>query len=132
MAKRKTKQVVAKDLGDSIMALAAAGKDIVDVRPGLSAYANKDDKKAAEIDAAWAQHTGAKSPITFQHHKTEVIGKVIFANREEINQCYCDYLQRKKDARLKKQQDKAVAALPVLADRKYHNLGDLKMLARAA
>lgn len=93
-AKKTSKAVVAKDLGDSIMDLAAAGVDIQDVRPAvLSCDPNgprgpggaihlgnttaitqemreQHPKLFSEIDKAWAEHQG--SPITPQQKAAEI------------------------------------------------------------
>lgn len=89
------------------------------------------EDKQAQIDAAWAQHTGVSPEVKVE----KPVGKVIFANREEIEACFLSYQQRAKEARLANAQKKAFVDKPsvaaCLSDHKYHSLGDLKRLARS-
>lgn len=72
-----------------------------------------------QIEAAWAMHSG-KPMLMAVAQAEKPVGKVIFANREEINACWMAYAQRKKIAEASRK------AKTVLQDGKFHNLGDLQ------
>lgn len=78
-------------------------------------------RKEEQIEAAWAMHSGKPTVVAQLHSAPEKpVGKVIFANREEINACWMAYAQRKKIAEASRK------AKTVLQDGKFHNLGDLQ------